>query len=229
MVIDAKEGPFGHEKLAPLHPTPAITNLSTSSQSKGCTVTVISRSASKKAFATQLGAKNLVVSTDEDQMNSAKSSLDIILNTVPSYHDYLAYQPLLDRKSHCGRQVLLGLHKGLAGAFVVNTITGDRSRILGSGIGSIKATQEVIDLCAEKGIRPEIEIMPCSKLNEIYGLLDKNNETGKRYVLDIENTLKEGVKADDPAPELQVPTSTMAIPGILAECCKLLWCCFWCR
>jgi uncharacterized zinc-type alcohol dehydrogenase-like protein len=73
-------------------------------------------------------------------MTGARGSFDLILNTIPSYHDYNAYTTLLKGP---GRQVLLGLHKGLAAAMIVNLVTCDRSKVIFSGIGGIRATQEV--------------------------------------------------------------------------------------
>ena len=74
-------------------------------------------------------------------------------------------------------------------------IVGGRSRIKMSGIGGIRATQEVIDLC------PEIVIEPVTALNKIYSALDQANDTGVRYVLDI-STLKEDMKCDADPPTL---------------------------
>jgi alcohol dehydrogenase (NADP+) len=65
-------------------------------------------------------------------------SLDIILNTIPVYHNYDVYTRLLAKK---GKQVLLGLHKGLIAGFVLNSLTGGRSRVTFSGIGGIPNTQ----------------------------------------------------------------------------------------
>jgi D-arabinose 1-dehydrogenase-like Zn-dependent alcohol dehydrogenase len=64
-------------------------------KARGCVVTVISRSAGKKAFATKCGADHFVVSTNPADMKRAAASLDLILNTVPVYHDYLANRQLL--------------------------------------------------------------------------------------------------------------------------------------
>ena len=60
----------------------------------------------------------------------------------------------------------------------------------GSVIGGIKSTQEVVDFCAEKGILPDVEVCPVSKLGEIYDILDRKNDAIKRYVLDIAGTME---------------------------------------
>ena len=52
----------------------------------GNTVTAISTSPRKKEAAMKIGAKNFVVSKDEEQMKAAARSLDLILNTVSANH-----------------------------------------------------------------------------------------------------------------------------------------------
>jgi D-arabinose 1-dehydrogenase-like Zn-dependent alcohol dehydrogenase len=168
----------------------------------GCEVTVISRSAKKEEFAKKCGADKFVVSTSEDDMQKAKRSLDLILNTIPVYHKYVEYNRLLKKKG--GRQVLLGLHAGIAGAMITNMVTFNHSRVLHSGIGGIQATQDVINLCAEHSIYPDIKVVPVDELNSIYEKLDGNNDEGIRYVLDIANTLNENteLKYNAEAPKL---------------------------
>ena len=167
----------------------------------GCTVSVISRSKAKEALALKVGADKLVASSIPEDMEANVGSLDLIINTVPTFHDYSIYKCLLDRSSRIGKQVLLGLHEGIVSGFALPAITFGRSRIAASGIGGIEATQQVIDLCAKHKIYPELEIVGVSKLNKVYQQLNDSNDSGKRYVLDLA-TLKEGVVCDDPAPKL---------------------------
>ena len=54
----------------------------------GCTVTAITRSASKVGFATKnLGADSVVISSDKGSMKAAAGSIDLLLNTIPFEHD----------------------------------------------------------------------------------------------------------------------------------------------
>jgi len=198
----------------------------------GCEVTVISRSAGKKDFAmNECGATSFLHSSDPTQMKQFKGQLDLILNTIPVNHPFHVYGSLLAKK---GKQVILGLHPGLGGAMVVGLLTCGHSKHIGSGIGSIQCTQEVIDLCHEHNIRPEIEIRPVSDLNEIYSMLDANNDKGIRYVLDIANTLKEtsgGVVVeinDAPPPTIKEVEKKLTLCNVLGSCCALLCCCRWC-
>ena len=197
----------------------------------GCEVTVISRSASKKDFALNAcGANYFIDSKDPTQMESNKGKLDLILNTIPIDHAFHLYGPLLAKK---GKQVILGLHPGLGGAMVVNVITCGGSKHIGSGIGGIECTQEVINLCHEHNIRPEIEIRPVSELNEIFSTLDSNNDKGIRYVLDIANTLKDvdhvSVECKDyPPPKIKAVKNKLTLCNVLGSCCALFCCCRWC-
>lgn len=62
---------------------------------------------------------------------------------------------------------------------------GKRASIAGSLIGGIAETQECIDLCAAKDIRPDIEIVGAERINDVHRILDGKNDSVKRYVLDI--------------------------------------------
>jgi len=184
----------------------------------GCEVSVISRSHGKDDLAFAAGASNVIASTSEEDMAKHAGSLDIIINTVPVYHDYNAYMPLLNRASRIGKQVLLGLHEGIGAGFILNAVTFGCSRITSSGIGGIPATQAVIDLCAKHDIRPDLEIVGASKLNSVYQQLDDSNDSGKRFVIDI-STIKEGLVCDDPAPRLK-DYKGMTIRSIVGEFAK---------
>ena len=56
----------------------------------GNTVTAISTSPRKKEAAMKIGARNFVVSKEEEQMEAAARSLDLILNTVSANHQVTA-------------------------------------------------------------------------------------------------------------------------------------------
>jgi uncharacterized zinc-type alcohol dehydrogenase-like protein len=186
----------------------------------GAHVTVISRGPQKEALAKKNGADSYVDS--KIGMKAAAGTLDVIINTVPVYHDYVAYQVLLDKKSTIGRQVLLGLHEGLIACFAVSAVTFNKSRLMGSGIGGIANTQEVVDLCAKHNIHPALKVVPCSDLNKIYGMLDSNNDDGLRYVLDIKNTLKEDTVCTESAPALKHHAG-VKLSGILSELMSILF------
>lgn len=190
----------------------------------GASVTVISRSPKKETFARDCGADTFIVSESDAQMKTGAGKLDLLINTIPSYHDYMAYQPLLTSK---GIQVILGLHAGLIASKAVDKIVGGRSRVKMSAIGGIRNTQEVMDLCDKDKIYPEISIKSVTELNDVFTTLDKANESGVRHVLDIANTLIEGVKCDAPPPELGPIQSNITRFGVVKELLYLLLSCKW--
>jgi uncharacterized zinc-type alcohol dehydrogenase-like protein len=147
----------------------------------GCEVTAFTTSPSKVEHLKGLGAKQVVVSTDKKQMESAKRSQDLILNTISADHDVMQYQPLLRPN---GTIVQLGLvqkpHEVPQTPLLMN-----RNAIAGSLIGGVKATQEIVDLCAEKQIYPDVKVVPCSKVDEIFNELQNKSTTVQRYVLDM--------------------------------------------
>jgi uncharacterized zinc-type alcohol dehydrogenase-like protein len=190
----------------------------------GARVTVISRTSAKAALAKSLGADAFVASSDKGEMAAHAKELDLIINTVPAYHNYVAYHPLLAKR---GYQILLGLHKGLAAALVVDKLTLGKSRIKHSLIGGIADTQEIVNLCAKHRIFPEIKVVPVTEISAVYAKLDSNNDEGIRYVLDIANTLNEkaigafAVKAAPP-PTIKPAHGTLEIPAVAREVCWLV-------
>ena len=194
----------------------------------GFQVTAISRSATKKDLASRSGAAKYIISESADEMRAAAGTFDLILNTIPFYHNYNLYTHLLKRT---GRQVLLGLHSGFAAAMIVSQVTFNHSRVVHSGIGGIRSTQEVIDLCNQHAIFPEVEVVPCAEINSVFQKLDGSNESGVRYVLDIANSLNSRT-ADDcsgvKAPTLKPAENSLSLIPILSECFALFCCCRWC-
>lgn len=194
----------------------------------GAEVSVISRSAAKEGFAKECGATSFIVSSDPKAVKAHAGTLDLIINTIPSYHDYTAYHSLLKKKG--GKQVLLGLHAGFAGALVANAVTMGKSRVTSSMIGGIKATQEVMDLCSKHDIKVNIKVVPVEELNSIYELLDGNNDEGIRYVLDIAGTLNADAEArcTAPPPKLTLnPQGQISVPAAIKEALWLLFTCKW--
>ena len=164
-------------------------------KSMGATVTAISRSDNKRELALKCGADDYLVSTDSKAMAKRAKSLDLVVNTIPSYHDSTLYTKLVT-----GKHVMLGLSSAGIAAMLATTITFGKSKVTFSGIGGIQNTQEVIDLCAKENILPETEVRPVSDLNRIYELIDQTNDAGKRYVLDIANMLTDSDTTDTGPP-----------------------------
>ncbi|MXV36779.1 MULTISPECIES: NAD(P)-dependent alcohol dehydrogenase [unclassified Saccharibacter] len=146
----------------------------------GAEVTVISRSENKKADALALGAHKVLISTDEQAMEQAANSFDVIIDTVPSQHDLGPYTPLLDLN---GALVLVGQIGSLGDVSSVPLVMG-RRQVAGSLIGGIAETQELLDLCGEKNILPDCEIISINDINDAYKRLERG-DVHYRFVIDM--------------------------------------------
>lgn len=147
----------------------------------GAKVTVLSRSDDKKQEAKALGAENYLVSKDEEAMEAAANSFDLIIDTAPVKHDLNIYTPLLDVN---GTIVIVGQIGPLEEPLTVPLVMG-RRRIAGSLIGGIKQTQEVLDFCAQHGIHPKCEMIKMEQINKAYDSLAKG-DIAHRYVIDMQ-------------------------------------------
>ena len=150
----------------------------------GARVTMITTTPSKGEDARKLGAHDVIVSTDEQQMRDAATRFDFILNTVPVSHEIDGYLRLLGRS---GRMVIVGALNLMPGFVGANLIWWNRA-VGGSAIGGIPETQEMLDLCGEKGIYPECEFIAMSQINEAYERLLKN-DVRYRFVVDMSRGL----------------------------------------
>jgi uncharacterized zinc-type alcohol dehydrogenase-like protein len=146
----------------------------------GAKVVMITTSESKREDAKKLGADEVLISKDEEQMAKYRESFDFLLNTVPVKHDMNPYVDLL--KPDC-TLVLVGAisdWEPLNGVPIVCR----RKSIAGSLIGGIKETQEMLDFCADKNIHPEIELLDVKGINEAFTRV-KKNDVKYRFVIDM--------------------------------------------
>ena len=128
-----------------------------------------------------------------------------------------------------GKLILLGLNCSMGAAMIVDKLTCGSSRVKMSGIGSIEATQAVVDLCAEHDIRPSIKIVGAHEINGVYEELEGGNDSGLRHVLDIA-TINEGTAAlctAKPPDFSKAEAKGMYLSGILGEVAAMLFCGRW--
>jgi len=186
----------------------------------GAEVTAISRGPSKEAYCRSAGADHFISSTDAAAMKAARGTLDLIMNTISANHDYDVYTQLLAPGPN-GKHIILGLNNALGAAMLVDKITFGRSRVKMSGIGSIEATQAVIDLCAKNNIQPEIKMVRADEINSVYEALENGNDAGIRHVIDIEGSLTEAAfeecKAERPKFDSKDTDPGMTTAGLLSE------------
>ena len=135
----------------------------------GAHVVVFTTSPSKKEDARRLGADEVVVSRNADEMQKHAGSFDFILDAVSADHDINAYIQLLRRD---GNITLVGAPDKPLAVAVFGLIFKRRS-LSGSPIGGIAETQEMLDFCGSHNITADVEVIPIQKVNEAYERLHK--------------------------------------------------------
>ena len=146
----------------------------------GAHVVVFTTSPNKKDDARRLGADEVVVSRNADEMKKHAGSFDFILDTVSADHDLNAYLQLLKLD---GTMTLVGAPEKPAAVAAFNFLM-KRRRLAGSAIGGIRETQEMLDFCAKHGITSDIELIPIQKVNDAYERLLKS-DVKYRFVIDM--------------------------------------------
>jgi alcohol dehydrogenase (NADP+) len=146
----------------------------------GAHVVVFTTSPGKKEDALRLGAADVVVSRNTDEMQKHAGSFDFILDTVSADHDINAYINLLGRD---GNITLVGAPSKPLGVAAFGLIMKRRS-LAGSAIGGIAETQEMLDFCAAHNITADVEVIPIQKVNEAYQRLLKS-DVKYRFSIDM--------------------------------------------
>jgi uncharacterized zinc-type alcohol dehydrogenase-like protein len=146
----------------------------------GAHVVVFTTSPGKKDDALRLGADEVVVSRNADEMQKHAFSFDFILDAVAADHDINAYLQLLRRD---GNLTLVGAPDKPLAVSAFNLIFGRRS-LSGSPIGGIPETQEMLDFCGAHNITSDVEVIPIQKVNEAYGRLLKS-DVKYRFSIDM--------------------------------------------
>ena len=135
----------------------------------GAHVVVFTTSPNKKEDALRLGADEVVVSRNANEMQTHAGSFDFILDAVSAEHDINAYIQLLRRD---GNITMVGAPEKPLPVSVFGLILGRRS-FSGSPIGGIPETQEMLNFCGQHNITADVEIIPIQKVNEAYERLVK--------------------------------------------------------
>jgi uncharacterized zinc-type alcohol dehydrogenase-like protein len=146
----------------------------------GAHVVLFTTSPGKKESALALGADEVVVSRNADEMAKHAFSFDFILDAVSADHDINALLGLLRRD---GNLTLVGAPEKPFPVSAFNLIMGRRS-LSGSPIGGIAETQEMLDFCGKHGITADVEVIPIQKVNEAYERLLKS-DVKYRFAIDM--------------------------------------------
>ncbi len=146
----------------------------------GAEVTMITTSPGKGDDARKLGADHVLISTDKAAMKAASRSFDFLLDTIPVQHDVTPYLFLLDRQ---GTLCIVGAIDMLP-SFHSGLLLGGQKAVAGSGVGGIAQTQEMLELCAEKGILPEVEMIGIGEINHAFERMERA-DVKYRFVIDM--------------------------------------------
>jgi uncharacterized zinc-type alcohol dehydrogenase-like protein len=146
----------------------------------GAHTVVFTTSLSKKDDALRLGADEVVLSRDTNEMQKHAGSFDFILDAVAADHDINAYINLLGID---GNITLVGAPEKPLAVSAFGLIMGRRS-LSGSPIGGLPETQEMLDFCGQHNITADVEIIPIQKVNEAHERMLKS-DVKYRFSIDM--------------------------------------------
>ena len=158
----------------------------------GAEVIVFTTSPSKFEDAKRLGADDVVLSKDKEQMSRYRGKLHFVLDAVSAQHDINAYLSLLRVD---GSLALVGAPEHPLPVAAFSLIPYRRS-FAGSLIGGIAETQEMLDFCGKHGIVSDIEMIDIQEINEAYERL-LNGDVKYRFVIDMASLKKEKANSDE--------------------------------
>lgn len=145
----------------------------------GAEVAVISRTPGKLDDALRLGARELLVSTDEARMAASRERFDVIIDTISAAHDLGPYLRLVAMD---GALAQVG-YLGPVSVDAMDLLIG-RKKLTSAGSGGRPATREMLDFCAEHDITADVEVLPSSQVNEAMERLSRN-DVRHRFILDM--------------------------------------------
>jgi uncharacterized zinc-type alcohol dehydrogenase-like protein len=146
----------------------------------GAHVVVFTTSPGKREDALRLGADEVVVSRNADEMQKHAGSFNFILDAVSANHDINAFIELLHRD---GNITLVGAPDKPLPVAVFGLIFKRRS-LSGSPIGGLPETQEMLDFCGAHNLTADVEVIPIQKVNEAYDRLLKS-DVKYRFSIDM--------------------------------------------
>jgi alcohol dehydrogenase (NADP+) len=147
----------------------------------GAHTVLFTTSANKVEDAKRLGADEVVISKNADEMQQHAESFDFILNTVAAPHNLDAFTGLLKRD---GTMCLVGVPDSPHPSPAVGNLIFKRRALAGSLIGGLRETQEMLDFCAEHNIVSDIEMIKIQEINEAFDRMQKS-DVKYRFVIDL--------------------------------------------
>jgi alcohol dehydrogenase (NADP+) len=156
----------------------------------GAHVVAFTTSESKRQDALDLGADEVVISRNPEEMAAHTGSFDLIVNSVAVKHDL---DPFLNLLQLDGTMALVGIPAEPHPSPSVAGLIGLRRSLAGSLVGGIQETQELLDFCAEHGVLAQIETTPIEQIQTAFDRMVKS-DIKYRFVIDM-NSLKEPLGA----------------------------------
>ena len=146
----------------------------------GARVVVFTTSPSKREDALRLGAHEVVLSKNLEEMKRHAGSFDFILDCIAAEHDINAYISLLARD---GNITIVGAPEKPLPVAAFSLIMGRRS-FSGSPIGGIAETQEMLDFCGEHNVTADVEVIPIQQINQAYDRMTRS-DVKYRFSIDM--------------------------------------------
>ncbi len=147
----------------------------------GCEMVALSRSAEKEAEARGFGAAGFVVTSDAAQMQAARGTFDVILNTASGRAPLDPYFELL---KPLGRLVCVSLpDKEERSQLYLHSAVPTERALFGSYLGPLGDYEEMLAFAVEHGVKPQVEVMPLARINEA---LDRVRDGKARYRVVVE-------------------------------------------
>jgi alcohol dehydrogenase (NADP+) len=143
-------------------------------------VTVFTTSPGKIADAQRLGAREAVLWSNTEAMKRLANQFELLISTVPQAYPM---QPFVDVLKLDGTLVNVGAMEQLQDVRGAGLWRRRRS-LVGSIIGGIAETQEVVDYCAARNIKADIELIRAEDINRAYER-GVNKDVRYRFVIDM--------------------------------------------
>jgi uncharacterized zinc-type alcohol dehydrogenase-like protein len=149
----------------------------------GATVTALTHSPSKQQAALDLGAHEVVLTSDASALKERAQSFDVIIDAIAAGHDVNAFLSLL--RSGTGKLALIGMPPADVASLEVDSAQLSRRglTIFGSKIGGVAETAEMLRFCAEHGVTSDVEVVSADQLDEAWDRMVAG-DVRYRFVLD---------------------------------------------
>ena len=152
------------------------------SNALGAHTVMITTTPEKGEDAKILGADEILISTDSNQMTKQTGEFDFILNTIPVDHNIAPYLDLLKVD---GTMCVVGAVEPLNQVNAAQLMFG-RKKLAGSLIGGISQTQEMLNFCGEHNIISEVELIRMDEIQEAFQRL-VDSDVKYRFVIDMKS------------------------------------------